>query len=319
MTTLVTGVAGFIGFHLADRLLSQGEPVIGVDNFTPYYLPELKVDRAAELQRRYGGSFILLRTDFADHEALRSALNGHAFARIAHLGAQPGVRYSIENPHAYAHSNLTGHLNLLELARARRVPMVYASSSSVYGANAKVPFSEADPAEHPVSLYAATKRANELMSESYAHLYDIPLTGLRFFTVYGPWGRPDMAPWIFTEAILTAQPIKLFNYGQMRRDFTFIDDIIDGVVAALDREAYGHRVYNLGNSRPEELSGLIEAIEQACGRTALRESHPMQPGDVEVTYADVGAAGADLSFAPRTDLQSGIGRFVDWFRGYRNL
>jgi UDP-glucuronate 4-epimerase len=324
MTTLVTGAAGFIGFHLADRLLAAGEPIIGIDNFTPYYLPQLKEDRAAELTRRHGEAFTLLRIDFADHEALDRALDGLAFDRIAHLGAQPGVRHSIENPRVYAHSNLVGHLNMLEVARRRRVPMVYASSSSVYGGNTKLPFSVEDRVDHPVSLYAATKKADELMSETYAHLYRIPLTGLRFFTVYGPWGRPDMAPWLFTEAILTGQPIKVFNNGDMRRDFTYVDDIVDGVIAALDRPpadtgAPPHRIYNLGNSRSEPLTRFIEVIEQACGRKAVREPHPMQPGDVQDTFADISATKADLGFEPRTSLDQGIPRFVSWLREYRGL
>ncbi|MFD1611681.1 NAD-dependent epimerase/dehydratase family protein [Sphingomonas tabacisoli] len=322
MTTLVTGAAGFIGFHVADRLLAAGERVIGIDNFTPYYLPQLKEDRIAELQRRHGDAFTLLRVDFADHEALERALENLPFDQIAHLGAQPGVRYSIENPRAYAHSNLVGHLNMLELARHRQLPMVYASSSSVYGGNTNLPFSVDDRVDHPVSLYAATKKADELMSETYAHLYRIPLTGLRFFTVYGPWGRPDMAPWLFTEAILTGKPIKVFNNGDMRRDFTYIDDIVDGVIAALDRPpANGtpHRIYNLGNNRSEQLTRFIEVIETACGRAAIREMHPMQPGDVKDTYADIGDTTADLGFVPKVTLDEGIPRFVRWFRGYSGL
>ncbi|HEV2568150.1 GDP-mannose 4,6-dehydratase [Sphingomonas sp.] len=325
MTTLVTGAAGFIGFHLADRLMSRGEPVIGIDNFNAYYDPQLKEDRVAELWRRHGDLLTLHRIDFADHEVLEAALGSYEFDRIAHLGAQAGVRYSLENPRAYVQSNLVGHLNLLEIARARQVPMVYASSSSVYGGNTKLPFSEDDRVDHPVSLYAATKKADELMSETYAHLYRIPLTGLRFFTVYGPWGRPDMAPWLFTEAILTGKPIKVFNNGDMRRDFTYIDDIIDGVTAALDRpptdngSAAPHRVYNIGNSRSEELGRFIEVIEAACGTKALREPAPMQPGDVQETYADVSAISAELGFSPRTSLDEGIPKFVDWFRAYRAL
>jgi UDP-glucuronate 4-epimerase len=331
MTTLVTGAAGFIGFHLADRLLARGEQVIGVDNFTPYYLPKLKEDRVAELQRRHGAAFTLLRTDFADHAALAEALRPHGFERIAHLGAQPGVRYSIENPRAYAHSNLTGHLNLLELARERQVPMVYASSSSVYGGNESLPFRVEDRVDNPVSLYAATKKSNELMSETYAHLYRIPLTGLRFFTVYGPWGRPDMAPWLFTDAILAGRPIKVFNGGDMRRDFTYIDDIVDGVIATLDNpppddgrlkpggSVAPHRIYNIGNNRSEELTRFIDVIEAACGRSAIREPHPMQPGDVKDTFADISAIQADLGFVPHTSLDEGIPRFVEWFRIYNGI
>ena len=328
MTTLVTGAAGFIGFHLADRLMARGEAVIGLDNFTPYYLPQLKLDRIAELQRRHGRAFTLLNTDFADHAALDDALRPHALNRIAHLGAQPGVRYSIENPRAYVHSNLTGHLNMLEVARDRGLPMVYASSSSVYGGNEALPFRVEDRADQPVSLYAATKKADELMSETYAHLYRIPLTGLRFFTVYGPWGRPDMAPWLFTDAILAGRPIKVFNNGDMRRDFTYIDDIIDGVVATLDNpppddgnakpggSIAPHRIYNIGNNRSEELMRFIDVIEAACGRKAVRDLQPMQPGDVKDTYADISAIQRDLGFSPRTALDEGIPRFVEWFRAY---
>ncbi len=328
MTILVTGAAGFIGYHLADRLLARGETVVGIDNFTPYYLPRLKEDRVADLQQRHGEAFTLLRTDFADHEALDAALTPFSFDRIAHLGAQPGVRYSIENPRAYVHSNLSGHLNMLEVARARAMPMVYASSSSVYGGNDSLPFRVEDRVDRPVSLYAATKKADELMSETYAHLYRIPLTGLRFFTVYGPWGRPDMAPWMFTEAILAGKPIKVFNNGDMRRDFTYIDDIVDGVIATLDNPTQDdgapkpggstspHRIYNIGNNRSEELTRFIDVIEEACGRKAIREMHPMQPGDVKDTYADIGAIGRDLGFAPKIGLDEGIPKFVEWFRSY---
>lgn len=330
MATLITGAAGFIGFHLADRLLARGERVIGIDNFNTYYDAQLKEDRAAELRRRHGDAFTLLRLDFADHTVLDASLSGLAIDRIAHLGAQAGVRYSLENPRAYVQSNLVGHLNLLELARERRVPMIYASSSSVYGGNTKLPFSEADRVDHPVSLYAATKKADELMSETYAHLYRIPLTGLRFFTVYGPWGRPDMAPWLFTEAILVGKPIKLFNQGNMRRDFTYIDDVIQGVVAALDhppaddgtKKAGGsrapHRIYNIGNSRSEELTRFVALLEQACGRQAIRELHPLQPGDVQDTYADISAISADLDFLPRTSLDKGLPNFVSWYKDYKS-
>jgi UDP-glucuronate 4-epimerase len=331
LTTLVTGAAGFIGFHLADRLMTQGEPVLGIDNFNAYYDPQLKEDRVTELWRRHGELFTLHRVDFADHEALEAVLGIHEFDRIAHLGAQAGVRYSLENPRAYVQSNLVGHLNLLEVARGRQVPMVYASSSSVYGGNDKLPFSEEDRVDHPVSLYAATKKADELMSETYAHLYRIPLTGLRFFTVYGPWGRPDMAPWLFTEAILTGKPIKVFNNGDMRRDFTFIDDIIDGVVAVLDAPSPDdgllkpggsrapHRIYNIGNNRPEELTHFIELIEQACGSEAVRDWAPMQAGDVRETFADIEAIRHDMNFEPSTSLAAGLPRFVDWLRSRLSL
>jgi UDP-glucuronate 4-epimerase len=331
MTILVTGAAGFIGHALADRLLARGDRVIGLDSFVPYYDPRLKEDRAADLVARHGDRFTLLRTDFADWDALEAALKPHDVASIAHLGAQPGVRHSIENPRAYAHANLTGHLNMLEVARARRVPMVYASSSSVYGGNDSLPFRVEDRVDRPVSLYAATKKADELMSESYAHLYRVPLTGLRFFTVYGPWGRPDMAVWLFTDAILSGRPIQVFNQGEMRRDFTFIDDIVSGVVACLDSpppddgaiKAGGsvapHRLYNIGNNRSEELTRLIDVIERACGRAAVRELQPMQPGDVRDTYADISAIARDLGFAPTTRLDDGVPKFVDWFRSYRRL
>lgn len=331
MTTLVTGAAGFIGFHLADRLLSRGESVIGIDNFTPYYRPQLKEDRIAKLQRRHGDAFVLLRTDFADHAALDEALRPHRFDRIAHLGAQPGVRYSIENPRAYAHSNLTGHLNMLEVARERGLPMVYASSSSVYGANRDLPFRVSDRVDHPISLYAATKKADELMSETYAHLFRIPLTGLRFFTVYGRWGRPDMAVWGFVDRILNGQPITVYNQGQMRRDFTHVSDILAGILAAIDRpvaddgepKAGGsvspHRLFNIGNNQSEELMKLIAVIEDACGQKAQIDFQPLQPGDVLETYADISAISDELGFAPTTPIEVGIPDFVDWYCRYRGL
>jgi UDP-glucuronate 4-epimerase len=328
VTTLITGVAGFIGFHLAARLLAAGEAVIGIDSLNDYYDPRLKRNRVAELKARHGNGYTFIEADFSDHTALDKTLVGLHFDRIAHLGAQPGVRYSIENPRAYVQSNLVGHLNLLELARGRKLPMVYASSSSVYGGNDTLPFRVEDRVDHPLSLYAATKKADELMSETYAHLYRIPLTGLRFFTVYGPWGRPDMAVWLFTKAILEGQPIKIFNNGDMRRDFTFIDDIVSGVVACLDNpppddgniKAGGsktpHRLYNIGNNRSEELLRLIEVIEDACGIKAIRELHPMQDGDVQDTYADVSAIAGDLGFAPTTPIEVGVPQFVRWYRAY---
>ncbi len=331
MPVLVTGAAGFIGYHLADALLARGGAVLGIDNLNDYYDVRLKNDRVADLRARHGDRFRFVPCDFGDTSALDAAVAGTAIDRVAHLGAQAGVRYSLENPSAYAHSNVTGHLNLLELARAHSVPMVYASSSSVYGANESLPFRVSDRVDHPVSLYAATKRAGELMAETYAHLYRIPLTGLRFFTVYGPWGRPDMAVWLFTDAILNGRPIRVFNGGRMQRDFTYIDDIVAGVVAALDTppaddgrpKAGGsiapHRLYNIGNHRPEELERLIAVIEDACGRRAIREEHPMQPGDVHATYADIDAIGSELGFAPTTSLDIGIPRFVDWFRAYRGI
>jgi UDP-glucuronate 4-epimerase len=332
MSILVTGAAGFIGAALARTLLADGEGVIGVDNRVPYYDPRLKEARVRHLATSPGGAaFTDLAVDFADMPALEAALaaaerQAGAIARIAHLGAQPGVRWSIDHPHDYARANLVGHLNLLEVARARRVPMVYASSSSVYGGNESLPFRVEDRADRPISLYAATKRADELLSESYAHLYRLPLTGLRFFTVYGPWGRPDMAVWHFTENCLAGRPVKLFNHGAMRRDFTYIDDIVAGVRACLfapppddGREKPGgslapHALYNIGNNRSEPLDRLVALIEQACGRPLLAEPHPIQPGDVTDTYADISAIVRDHGFAPSTSIDQGIPRFVDWYR-----
>ena len=330
MNVLVTGVAGFIGYHVARRLLSRGDHVVGIDNLNPYYDPALKKARLAELDRVNRANFAFLELDFADHEALERALADRAFDRIVHLGAQAGVRYSLENPRAYASSNLVGHLNMLELARARRSShFVYASSSSVYGGNHRLPFSVEDRTDHPISLYASTKRADELMSETYSHLFRIPMTGLRFFTVYGPWGRPDMAMWIFTKRILAGQTIRLFNEGRMRRDFTYIDDIVEGVLRCLDRPPADdgrvkrggsiapHGLYNLGNSRSEELSDLLDILERACGRRAKVELVAMQPGDVEATFADITAANSDFGFAPRTTIAEGVPQFVDWFVQHR--
>ena len=328
MTTLVTGGAGFIGFHLSMRLLAAGQKVVGIDNLNPYYDPQLKRDRIAEIKRQFGHSYQFIKVDFADRGALESTLSDLSFDRIAHLGAQAGVRYSIENPHAYVESNLVGHINLLELARHRKLPMVYASSSSVYGSNKTLPFSVDDRVDHPMSLYAATKKSNELMSECYAHLYRIPLTGLRFFTVYGPWGRPDMAMWIFAKAIIAGEPIKVFNQGEMRRDFTYIDDIVSGVMACLDHpptddgmvKAGGsvspHRIYNIGNHRSEELTHMIALIEAACGRSAIRELHPMQDGDVKETFADIDAIAGDLGYRPTTTIEEGIPKFIAWYKLY---
>ncbi|MGL6044060.1 MAG: NAD-dependent epimerase/dehydratase family protein [Sandaracinobacteroides sp.] len=326
MATLVTGAAGFIGFHVAQALLARGGEVVGLDSFVPYYRLDLKEARAAALA---GADFTLLRLDFADMGALEQAVAGRRIDRIVHLGAQPGVRWSIDHPHDYARSNLAGHLNLLELARSRRIPMVYASSSSVYGTNAKLPFAVEDRVDHPISLYAATKRSGELMAETYAHLYRIPLTGLRFFTVYGPWGRPDMAVWKFTEACLSGAPVQLFNAGRMRRDFTYIDDIVAGILACLDRppaddhlpkpggSVAPHALYNIGNSRSEELGELVRTIEEACGRPLMVADAPMQPGDVPDTYADISAIGRDHGFRPTTPIGVGVPRFVHWFRGWQ--
>ena len=327
MAILVTGAAGFIGHHVSTALLGRGEEVIGIDNLNPYYDPRLKQDRLAELQKLTFGAWRFTEVDFSDHDALERALDSADIDRIVHLGAQAGVRHSIENPRAYASANLVGHLNLLELGRQRRVKhLVYASSSSVYGGNTALPFRVEDRVDHPVSLYAATKKADELMSESYAHLYRLPQTGLRFFTVYGPWGRPDMAMWIFAEKILAGKTIQVFNHGRMRRDFTYIDDIVAGIVGALDNpppddglpkpggSLAPHRLYNLGNSRSEKLTRMISLLEQACGRKAGIELLPMQQGDVEETYADIDEAQRDFGFCPETSIEVGIPRFVSWFK-----
>lgn len=332
MTILITGGAGFIGMHCSLRLLARGESVVGIDNLNDYYPVQLKRDRVARVSAEGGERYRFIPCDFADHDALDAALAGMEIDRIIHLGAQAGVRYSIENPRAYAQSNLVGHLNILELARARGIGhLVYASSSSVYGGNDTLPFRVEDRVDHPLSLYAATKKADELMSETYSHLYRLPQTGLRFFTVYGPWGRPDMALWLFTDAILQGRPISVFNGGEMRRDFTYIDDIVTGVVAALDHppaddgqakaggSASPHAVYNIGNHRSEELTRLIDLIEQACGRPAIREMKPMQPGDVRETFADITAIERDLGFRPTTGISEGVPRFVRWFRDYHGI
>ena len=323
MTTLVTGAAGFIGMHVAARLLARGERVVGIDSLDPYYSTALKEARLDELARHPG--FAFRRADLSDMAALRDALVGERIRRIVHLAAQPGVRYSLENPQAYVAANVAAHVNVLEYARFADAldGMVYASSSSVYGGNTKLPFSEGDPVDAPISLYAATKKSDELIAATYAHLFRIPLTGLRFFTVYGPWGRPDMAVWSFTDAILEGRPIRVFNHGDMRRDFTFVDDIVSGVVAVSDAPPADdgarppHRIYNIGNNRPEPLLRLIELIEEATGRRAERVLAPMQPGDVHETYADIDRIRADHGFEPTTPLAEGIPRFVDWFRGWR--
>jgi UDP-glucuronate 4-epimerase len=320
---LVTGAAGFIGMSLTRVLLARGERVIGVDNFNDYYDVRLKERRAALLAAEGGDAFELLRVDFADDDAFDAAIATKSFDRIVHLGAQAGVRYSIENPRAYIRANVAGHLNLLEVARARGTAhMVYASSSSVYGGDATLPFRVEERADHPLSLYAATKRADELMSDTYAHLYQTPLTGLRFFTVYGPWGRPDMAMWLFTSAILEGRPIDVFNGGDMRRDFTYIDDIVAGVIACLDNPPKGtrpHAVYNIGNSRSEALEHMIALVEQACGKQAIRRNKPMQPGDIKETFADLSAIERDLGFRPTTPIDIGVPRFVEWYRDYHSL
>ena len=327
MRVLITGAAGFIGAALAERLLARGDSVLGIDNLNDYYQVSLKEDRLARL----GSGFSFRKVDFADNAALTAALEGEAFDSIVHLGAQAGVRYSIENPHAYVQSNLVGHVNMLEAARAREIPMVYASSSSVYGGNTKLPFAVEDRTDHPVSLYAATKKADELMSETYAHLYRIPLTGLRFFTVYGPWGRPDMMLWKFTGRILARETIPVFNEGDMYRDFTFIDDIVSGVVACVDNpptddgapKAGGsvkpHALYNIGNHASEKLMDVIAVLEDAIGMKAEMEMLPMQPGDVHKTYADIEAIRRDLGYEPTTSVAVGVPKFVEWYRGYHGV
>ena len=331
MTILVTGAAGFIGYSVSKALLARGEEVIGIDNLNDYYDPALKHARLAAL-RQHGNSFAFEQVDFSDQQALELFASSHRFDRIVHLGAQAGVRYSLVNPQAYVRSNLMGQVNMLELARAQQVAhFVYASSSSVYGGNETLPFRVEDRVDNPVSLYAATKKADELMGESYAHLFRLPMTGLRFFTVYGPWGRPDMAMWIFTKALLEGTPLRVNNGGEMRRDFTFIDDIVSGVVACLDgppaddgaAKAGGsrspHAIYNIGNHRSEELMRMISLLEQATGREAVLDFQPMQAGDVKDTYADISAIERDHGFTPTTSIDEGIPRFVDWYKNYHGL
>ena len=316
---LVTGVAGFIGMHQAKSLLDAGCHVLGVDNLNAYYDPAIKEARLETLSGRNG--FTFERMGIEDVAGIRQLFEAFRPDSVVHLAAQAGVRHSLDAPFDYTRANIDGFLSLLEAAR--HVPVqhfLYASSSSVYGANAKVPFSEEDPVLHPVSLYAATKRANELMAETYAHLFDIPLTGLRFFTVYGPWGRPDMAMWKFTEAILSGQPIDVYDEANMQRDFTYIDDIVTPIRLLIDKpprrdgETSPHRLLNIGNHRPEKLSDFIAAIEQACGRLAVRRALPRQPGEVGTTYADVRRLQALTGFEPDTPIATGIARFVDWFR-----
>jgi UDP-glucuronate 4-epimerase len=332
MKVLVTGAAGFIGAAVAERLLARNDTVIGIDSLDPYYTVRLKEDRRDRLVELGSDRFTFLRQDFSDWHSLERALDPIPFDRIVHLGGQAGVRHSLENPRAYAEANLVGHLNMLEIARHRGVEhMVYASSSSVYGGNQKLPFAVEDRVDHPLSLYAATKKADELMSETYAHLYRLPLTGLRFFTVYGPWGRPDMMMWIFTRKILAGEPIPVFNHGDMYRDFTYIDDIVSGVLACLDnppaddgREKAGgstkpHALYNIGNHRSEHLMKVIGILEQECGRKAEMEMLPMQPGDVQSTFADIDAIQRDLGYRPSTLIEAGVPAFVRWYREYHRV
>ncbi|RVU42151.1 NAD-dependent epimerase [Lujinxingia sediminis] len=332
MKILVTGAAGFIGSHLATRLLARGDSVVGVDNINDYYDPNLKLARLERLQTNPNFSFEKL--ELADRQGVAALFKAHDFDRVVHLAAQAGVRYSLENPHAYIDSNIVAFTNILEGCRHQQTPhLVYASSSSVYGANTSLPFSIHDNIDHPVSLYAATKKANELMAHTYSHLYGLPTTGLRFFTVYGPWGRPDMALFLFTDAILKGRPIKVFNKGDMQRDFTYIDDIIEGVVRVTDRvaepnaswsgdepdpgtSAAPYRIYNIGNNNPVQLMDMIGALEDCLGQEAQKEFLPMQPGDVQATYADVEDLINDVGFKPDTPIEEGIANFVAWYREY---
>jgi UDP-glucuronate 4-epimerase len=321
MKLLVTGAAGFIGMHTCERLLARGDEVVGVDSLNDYYDPRLKLDRLERLGRHPG--FRFERLDLADRDATASLFSIERVERVVHLAAQAGVRYSLTNPHAYASSNLDGFVNVLEGCRHNGVEhLVYASSSSVYGGNTKMPFAETDPVDHPVSLYAATKKANELMAHTYSHLYRLPTTGLRFFTVYGPWGRPDMAYFSFTKAILEGRPIDVFNHGRMARDFTYIDDIAEGVERVVDRLAEPGpsgapaRVFNIGNSAPVPLMDFIATLERCLGRRAELRMLPMQDGDVPATYADVEALAAWVGFRPSTPIATGLARFTEWFRAY---
>ncbi len=332
---IVTGAAGFIGMHVAQALLARGDEVVGIDNLNDYYIPQLKHDRLAHLAQQPGAErFRFEPLDVADNAALQTLFEGTQATGVVHLAAQAGVRYSITNPHAYAQSNLVGFVNILEACRHHGTKhLVYASSSSVYGGNARMPFSERDGVDHPVSLYAATKKANELMAHTYSHLYGLPTTGLRFFTVYGPWGRPDMAPMLFAKAILAGEPIKVFNHGQMQRDFTYIDDIVAGVIGTLDRTPQAdpgfdrlapdasrswapYRVFNIGRSEPVQLMDFIRTLEDALGRSAILDLQPMAPGDVAATYANVSALGEWTGLQPQVDLAEGIRRFANWYRQY---
>ena len=329
MTIMVTGAAGFIGSHVALALLAAGERVLGIDNLNDYYDPAIKHARLDRISALHGDLFAFEKVDFADAEPLDAAAETYGVDRIIHLGAQAGVRYSLINPGAYVRSNLVGHCNILELARRREVKhLVYASSSSVYGGNKSLPFRVEDRVDNPLSLYAATKKSDELLSESYASMFRLPQTGLRFFTVYGPWGRPDMAMFIFTKALFAGQPLPVFNRGEMRRDFTYIDDIVAGVIACFNAppaddgqpKAGGstapHAIYNIGNSRSEDLSRVIELLEAETGRKAELEFLPMQKGDVTDTFADISAIQRDHGFEPRTRIDEGVPLFVEWYRNY---
>jgi UDP-glucuronate 4-epimerase len=319
--TLVTGAAGFIGYHLASALLGRGNSVLGVDNLNAYYDPSLKEARLARLTVHPG--FHFERLDISDRDALPRLFAGGDIKRVVHLAAQAGVRHSLIDPHAYVDSNITGFLNILEQLRRHPVQhCVYASSSSVYGANTAMPFATSDRTDHPVSLYAATKRANELMAYAYAHQFAVRLTGLRFFTVYGPWGRPDMAAYRFARAICAGEPIEVYNFGDMRRDFTYIDDVVEGVLRVLEKpvsvqpDEVPHRIYNMGNGRPESLQAFISAIAVALGREPQMKLLPMQPGDVPDTFADVTALADEFDWRPKTPISTGIPRFVDWYLDY---
>lgn len=322
VTALVTGAAGFIGFHLAQRLLDRGDTVIGADNLNPYYEVALKKDRLAQLQKHSAFNFYEL--DLADRAGMAQLFAEQQFDVVVNLAAQAGVRYSLQNPHAYVDSNLVGFVNILEGCRHSKIKhLVFASSSSVYGVNKKIPFSVEDNVDHPISLYAASKKANELMAHCYSHLYGIPSTGLRFFTVYGPWGRPDMALFLFTKAILAGEPINVFNNGQMRRDFTYVDDVVEGVVRTMDtipppqgESLAPYKIYNIGNNQPIELLKMIEVLEDCIGKKAIKNMLPMQPGDVPVTYADVDDLMGDVGFKPDTPIEVGIEKFVEWYRSY---
>ena len=330
---LVTGAAGFIGFHLARRLLRDGRPVVGLDNINAYYEPKLKEARLAELAKLPGFEFV--KGDLADRAAMEKLFGAHRFPFVVHLAAQAGVRHSLTDPHAYIEANLVGFANILEGCRHHGCRhLLYASSSSVYGANTHMPFSVHDNVDHPLSLYGASKKANELMAHAYAHLFRLPATGLRFFTVYGPWGRPDMAMWLFTAAILAGKPIKLFNNGNMRRDFTYIDDVTEAMMRLIERppapaqpgaapdpgtSAAPWRVYNIGNNRPVELMDVVGLLEQAIGKKAARELLPMQPGDVPATYADVDDLMREVGFRPATPIAEGIARFIAWYKEYHRI
>ena len=337
MTVLITGAAGFIGYHLSQRLLQGGTAVLGFDNLNPYYDPALKRARLAQLQataERTGSPFQLIEADLEDRSAVEAAFAAHKPQKVVNLAAQAGVRYSIENPAAYIQANLVGFGHVLEGCRHHGIEhLVYASSSSVYGGNTRLPFSEQQGVDHPVSLYAASKKANELMAHTYSHLYGLPATGLRFFTVYGPWGRPDMALFLFTKAMLEGRPIQVFNNGQMTRDFTYVDDIVESLIRLLDKPAAPdpafdsanpdpatswapHRVFNIGNSNPTPLMDYIEAVESALGVSAEKEFLPMQPGDVPATAADTSALEAWVSFKPNTPVREGVARFVAWYRQF---